>query len=760
MPLILPNLDDRRWSDLVEEARGLIPVYSPEWTDHNVHDPGITLIELLAWITEMDIYHLNQVPNRHKRKFLELVGILPQPPQTARAVLHITPVDKNGPVKLAAGMEFFGKDAFEVETRFRTLDEITVVPGVIQSLELKDSLGFHDLTPTWTRGDILQIFGAAPVPGTEFYIGLSSALPAGVPVRFYFTIGDSHSTPAEACRLRREAAQQSAVCIPPANPCAKTTAAPAPRNAPQPTIPRHYGVRTVWEFAAASAGSTQWQSLDSAKMEVTDETRAFTLDGYVTVQLPAAMGQNPPGPAKPDLYYLRCRFDAGMYDAPPQLQDVRVNAVVVEQAVPTGVSFPIVRGATVELPPQGAPMPGNSVPLRLSLDSQNRITWLSFAATTVSDPVFFIRAFRAPTDTTVGWLSFEAVLLGAGTGMPRQRVTLPEIAAQECAFELFTMENKAWQPWILRPDFDASARTDRHFRLDPSNGEVSFGTGAKGLVPPANAPIFSKYRSTRADAGNLAACRIKQLADSPHNHALLTDRATGTDAWSQTKNQLQCISNHLPAAGGAAAEELTHAEGRAVTVLESTSRAVTLADYERLALKTPGTRIARVKAIANLHPDFPCLSAPGVVALIIVPYLPAGQPYPTSGLRSAVAGYLRRRRVIGTRLEIAGPTYLQVTVQAQVQSVAGVNRATLQAQIVAALKEFFDPLVGGPDGTGWPFGRDVYRAEVMKVIDEVPGVDHILSMDLVGAGCEPVCGNICLGPTWLVVSGMHQIAVS
>ncbi len=759
MPLILPNLDDRRWSDLVEEARGLIPVYSPEWTDHNVHDPGITLIELLAWIAEMDIYHLNQIPDRHKHKFLELVGILPQPPQAARAVLHVTLVDKSAPVTLVAGMEFCGKDAFDIETRFRMLDEITVVPGVIKSLELKDSFGFHDLTPAWTRGDVMQIFSAAPAPGTEFYIGLSSALPAAVPVRFYFTIGDGHSSPAEACRIRRESAQQSAVCTPPANPCVKATVPPAPKMSPQPAILRHYGVRTVWEFAAASAGAAQWTTLDPAKTQVTDQTRAFTLDGYVTVQLPAAMGRNASGPAHQDLYYLRCRFDAGQYDAPPQLQDVRVNAVMVEQAIPTGISFPIVRGATVELPATGAPMPADNVPLRLSLDSQNRITWLSFVATADADPLFFIRAFRAPTDTSVGWLSFESVLLGSGTGMPHQRVTLPEIAAQDSSFELFTLANKSWQPWIQRPELDASSRTDRHFRLDPTNGEINFGTGARGFVPPAGALIFARYRSTRANAGNLAACKIVQLADSLHNHALLYDRAAGADTWAQIRSRLQCIGNHLAATGGAAAEELTQAEGRAVTVLESTSRAVTLEDYERLALETPGTRIARVKAIANLHPDFPCFSAPGVVALIIVPSLPAGQPFPTNGLRGAVAAYLSRRRVIGTRLEIAGPTYLQVTVLAQVQSVAGVNRAVLESQIVAALSNFFDPLVGGPDGTGWPFGRDVYRAEVMKVIDEVPGVDHILSMDLLGSGCEPVCGNICLGPTWLVASGKHQIAV-
>ena len=53
MPLPLPNLDTRRWTDLVAEGRSLVPRYAPTWTDHNAHDPGMTLFELLAWLDVM-----------------------------------------------------------------------------------------------------------------------------------------------------------------------------------------------------------------------------------------------------------------------------------------------------------------------------------------------------------------------------------------------------------------------------------------------------------------------------------------------------------------------------------------------------------------------------------------------------------------------------------------------------------------------------------------------------------------------------------
>jgi hypothetical protein len=73
MPLTLQNLDDLTYADLVEEARARIPALDPDWTNHNPSDPGITLLELLAWRTEMLVYRTNQVPPEHLLAFLKLL---------------------------------------------------------------------------------------------------------------------------------------------------------------------------------------------------------------------------------------------------------------------------------------------------------------------------------------------------------------------------------------------------------------------------------------------------------------------------------------------------------------------------------------------------------------------------------------------------------------------------------------------------------------------------------------------------------------
>jgi hypothetical protein len=74
MPIKPPNLDDRRYADIVREARALIPQYCPEWTNLGDADPGMTLVQLFAWMTEMTIYRLNRVPDKTYIHFLNFIG--------------------------------------------------------------------------------------------------------------------------------------------------------------------------------------------------------------------------------------------------------------------------------------------------------------------------------------------------------------------------------------------------------------------------------------------------------------------------------------------------------------------------------------------------------------------------------------------------------------------------------------------------------------------------------------------------------------
>src|SRR6266478_1989307 len=98
-----PKLDDRTYADIVAEALRLIPRYCPEWTNHNPSDPGITLLELTAWMTELILYRLNRVPEKNYLAFLELIGVRLRAPQPAHTLLTFDETD--APACVAGAVE-------------------------------------------------------------------------------------------------------------------------------------------------------------------------------------------------------------------------------------------------------------------------------------------------------------------------------------------------------------------------------------------------------------------------------------------------------------------------------------------------------------------------------------------------------------------------------------------------------------------------------------------------------------------------------
>jgi predicted phage baseplate assembly protein len=98
MPLLqaLPPIDNRTFEDIVAEAKTRIPRYTAEWTDFNEGDPGMALVQLMAWMSELLIYRMNQVPDLAYVKFLELIGINLTPARPAQALISFA-VQQNWP---------------------------------------------------------------------------------------------------------------------------------------------------------------------------------------------------------------------------------------------------------------------------------------------------------------------------------------------------------------------------------------------------------------------------------------------------------------------------------------------------------------------------------------------------------------------------------------------------------------------------------------------------------------------------------------
>ncbi|MEZ5351538.1 MAG: putative baseplate assembly protein [Bryobacteraceae bacterium] len=706
MPIPLPNLDDRRWADLVEQGRALVPLYAPEWTDHNASDPGITLMELFAFVAEMDIYRLNRIPDSHKLQFLALLGIRPSPPRSSVGVLELRHSHTPDPVRLPAGAEFSGTGLDGTVVYCRSTACISIAAGRLQTLQRRVAAGFQDLTAARERREPVALFGESPEPGVEFYLGFDAALPPGEWVSLYLAFQGGRTGQDERKRLIEESGSAS--------------------------LPPHHSVRLEWECFTAGGWVAAAQQ---------DDTRSLTLDGAVRVRVPSAMSPLAAGKISVPRYYLRCRFASGGYDAPPLARRVLMNAAEVEQAVPMWQTWPIAKGAAVS----GTASPGDLVSVVFKV-AAGSISELTFESPRGDAPSVRVLGLVTPTASTAGSVTLEAVQAGTGNAEPNQALIFPRHPLIEASVRLYSLEGGTWRSWNRVDGFTASTRDSAHYELDPATGVVRCGDGERGRTFPSGSIVLVQGDATLAGSGSAS---ITRIAASPRNLAMVKDPGAGTVT----------AGGQIEIESGQSAESLAHAIGRAIELREASLRAITVRDFETIAAETPGTQIARVTAIPNLYPGLDCVTAPGVVTVIVVPAMPGPRPSPDAGLLAAVAARLERRRIIGTRVVVVGPNYLEVAVKARVRGFEGIDKTRLGRDVSAAIDAFFHPLRGGPEGKGWPFGRDVFRSEVLQTIDEVPGVDCVLELQFFAEGCGPSCANLCLPATWLVASGRHEIEV-
>ncbi|HEY0637167.1 MAG TPA: putative baseplate assembly protein [Pseudonocardiaceae bacterium] len=183
MALPAPNLDDRRFQDLVDEARRRVQQHCPQWTDHNVSDPGITLIETFAFMVEQVLYRLNRVPQVHYLRFLDLIGVTPFPPTAAACdVTFWLSAPRPLPVVIPAGNQVAsGRTEVEEPVVFTVTDELTVPPCELAHLatgRYREDEVPVDRTDELAGGAEIACFAGTPVPGDTLFLGLSGPVPS------------------------------------------------------------------------------------------------------------------------------------------------------------------------------------------------------------------------------------------------------------------------------------------------------------------------------------------------------------------------------------------------------------------------------------------------------------------------------------------------------------------------------------------------------------------------------------------------------
>jgi predicted phage baseplate assembly protein len=302
-----------------------------------------------------------------------------------------------------------------------------------------------------------------------------------------------------------------------------------------------------------------------------------------------------------------------------------------------------------------------------------------------------------------------------------------------------------WVCWHEVPDFYGSGSRDRHYVLDHLTGEIQFGDGLNGLIPPIGTGNLrlTRYQTGGGTAGNKPAGTIVQLKTTvPY-----VDKVTNTEA----------------ATGGADAETLDSLRDRVPRTIRHNGRAVTLEDYEDLAmLASPA--VARTKCIPLLNllknpleaPNAPGQppKAPGEVSVIIVPRSTDTKPLPSLELMTRVQNYLEANSLPTVNISVVGPLYISVNVTTEIALTSLEGASAVEQAVEQKLANFLHPLTGGLDGTGWAFGREPYRSDFYALIEAIPGVDHVRSLDVKEIEDQPGAKET---GRFLVYSGRHKI---
>ncbi|WP_408960099.1 putative baseplate assembly protein [Natrinema sp. 74] len=300
----VPELDDRSYEELLTEATKLIPAYAEDWTDVNPHDPGITILEVLAWLTETYVYQLDRITDDHREKYLALMDERRRPPTPASARLRLALPDDAAWARIPAGTRC-SVTSTDTTDRFETDHSVSLTAATLERVLTATDTGPTDNTHANQTDDMFyRAFGDDPTAGDAVYLGFDDdPFAHGRPLTLTVSYHDDNLPE------------------------------PSTHGAIEPSfVP---SVELGWEYRRPD--DETWRRLDV----VADRTNAFYRGGPIELERPddrstrsAVSGLEPPADVRSsDRVWLRCRLETTGHEIPPQIDAIGPNVVRVSHRV-------------------------------------------------------------------------------------------------------------------------------------------------------------------------------------------------------------------------------------------------------------------------------------------------------------------------------------------------------------------------------------------------------------------------------------------
>jgi Baseplate J-like protein len=711
MSVAAPQLDPRTYQELVDEALARIPVHNPEWTNFNQSDPGVTLLELFAFMTESLLYRANQIPERNRLKFLNLLGVPLAPASSARGIVVLAnekgPPDtvtlNNGIEVLAGSIPFrteAGLDVLPVEGRAYVKQRVLNPPDEI--LAYYETLYASYTGPHPSVSDV-KLYDATPLDRQgSAGVSLKSTVDGSLWIALFLRKDDAAANRMQHVREALAGKTLNLGLVPVIDdpnaklqPGGASTTPPARLDYQLPSLPPNALLPSD-----PSRRVAQYRSLSAAGV-------ADPLAGPAVVQITL-----PATSAELGLWSNLDPLEDGVGEFPPALDDPELSDRVV-----TWLRVKAPAGA------------------------QLTVLWAGINAVTVSQ-----RSHVA------------GEILPVGTGEPDQAVRLSRTPIIPESL-VVTVNGEPWQetddlltagPEVPVPDPREPpgspappSAPSAVFAVDGAGGVVTFGDGVRGARPPAGATLRADYDYGAGSAGNVAA---GQIATAPGLPAGIT------------------VTNPVRTWGGAEAESVPEAEKQASRYLQHRDRLVAADDFESIVWRTPGVDLGRVDVLPAFSPELApsqAGDAAGAVTVLVVPKYDAvhpDAPEPDQILLDAICDWLDPRRLVTTEIFLRGPTYVDISLSVGFEAEAGSSIATVRDTVAAELRRFLAPVdpTAAPwwDETslgleqpfthverGWPLGKAVVALELMAVISRVPGV-RLVNGVLLAAGSSSAVDSV------------------
>jgi len=730
MPLTIPTIDGRRYQELVDEALARIPVHNPEWTNFNQSDPGVTLIELFAFLTENLLYRANQIPERNRRKFLSLLGVPLLPGASARGVVTIS--NDRGPreaVTLSRGVELRAGPV-----PFRTVHSLDVLPVEARAFykrtlsdPAEELLAHYRRLYASFRGqppteDVL-LYETVPFPERETDAAgrAREAVDGSIWIALLARREDRQEVDAVRAALAGKTLSLGVVPIIDGDVSRRLSPRGAATTDTRPVIryeiPRVPADRLLPNDPALRV--PQYQALDSRTVGDVD---VLAEPGVVQLTLPSAR--------ELALWDNLDPLEPGAGDFPPALDEPGLDERIV---------------TWVRLRSSGA-LPG-------------QLLWVGINAAMIDQRA---RVFNE--------------VLPLGNGEPDQLVTLARTPVIPGSVTL-RVGGEQWQevddllaagaevptadlrrsPGAVAP---SPERPSKVYVVEAESGAVRFGDGLRGARPFANAEIRADYDYGVGRPGNVGKDAITTGPSLPAGFT---------------------VTNPVRTWGAADAETVADGEKQIARHLQHRDRLVSVADYDAITRRTPGVDIGRVDVLPAFSPELPANEpgdAPGAVTLLVIPKTDSRQPEapePDRLFLDAICRYLDPRRLVTTELFLRGPVYRSIWVSLGIDIVAGATFPQLREDVRRALLQYLSPLpppdapaledvdvvLGTPAYAerrkGWPLRKAVVDLELLAVASRVPGVllvNRVLLAESTGGATNRI------GMTGLELPRVLKVSVS